>query len=272
MAATKKKSLDTAEKEQVEDHQRLRAPVVYEIICKEGETELARPNASLAWSGVAAGLSIGFSVLAEAILHTYLPDAPWRPLVENFGYCVGFLIVILAHQQLFTENTITPILPLMMRQTDYQARRVLRLWGVVLAANVIGTLIFALFFTFTVALGDEVYQSALKISRHMMANGWWEMLVKGIVSGWLIAALVWIMPSAEGAEFWVITVLTYIIAAGDFTHVIAGSVEAFLLVLTGELSVLAMLWDFLIPVLIGNVVGGTVLFALIAYAQVKEEM
>ena len=66
---------------------------------------MARPVISLWWSGVAAGLSISFSLLAEAVLYTHLPDQPWRPLVRNLGYSVGFIIVVLSRQQLFTENT-----------------------------------------------------------------------------------------------------------------------------------------------------------------------
>lgn len=267
-----KPKLNAAEKEDVEERVRLRTPVVYEIVRKEGAVELDRPASSLLWSGVAAGLSIGFSVVAEAILHTHLPDAPWRPLVENFGYCVGFLIVILAHQQLFTENTLTAVLPFFAEPGRQKLIAVIRLWIIVFAANGIGAFLFAGFSTWTPALGPDVFGAMLDISRHMMENGWWEMLARGIVAGWLIAAVVWIMPTAEGAEFWVITLLTYLIAAGDFTHVVAGSVEAFLLVFQGELSIVDLVLRFTVPVFIGNVLGGTVLFAMISYAQVKEEM
>ena len=72
---------------------------------------MARPALSLWWSGVAAGLSISFSLLAQAILATHLPDASWRELVIALGYPVGFLMVVLSRQQLFTENTITVVSP-----------------------------------------------------------------------------------------------------------------------------------------------------------------
>src|ERR1700761_7561870 len=51
--------------EDIEERSRLRAPVVYEIIRREGDTEMQRPGTSLWWSGVAAGLSISFSLLAQ---------------------------------------------------------------------------------------------------------------------------------------------------------------------------------------------------------------
>jgi len=275
MAKAKKepeKGLEKDELEDVEEHQELRSPVVFEIIREEAETELVRPASSLWWSGVAAGVAIGFSVLSEAILRGYLPDAPWRHLIENFGYCVGFLIVILARQQLFTENTITPILPLVANVSHENLLRVGRLWGIVFAANMVGTLLFAVFFAYTPTLNEEIYGAMIELSEHMMENHWWEMLLKGIVSGWLIATLVWVMPNAESAKFWVIILMTYLIAAGDFTHVVAGGVEAFLLVLEAKISIFNMLWDFLIPVAIGNIIGGTVLFSLIAYGQVREEL
>src|SRR5215467_13254564 len=84
-----------AEKKKVEERLAIGANVVYETIRLEGEEELRRPTAALAWSGFAAGLSMGFSFIAEALLTSHLPDQPWRPLITRFGYCVGFLIVVL---------------------------------------------------------------------------------------------------------------------------------------------------------------------------------
>ena len=73
----------------------------------------------------------------------HLPDTPWRLLVSKLGYCVGFLIVILGRQQLFTENTLTVILPLLVRKDAATLLRVLRLWGTVLSANLVGTFLLA---------------------------------------------------------------------------------------------------------------------------------
>ena len=81
-----------------------RTPVIYEIVRRRGEEEMARPTVSLWWSGVAAGLSISFSLLAQTILYHHLPEATWRPLVVGLGYPVGFIIVILARQQLLQKT------------------------------------------------------------------------------------------------------------------------------------------------------------------------
>src|SRR5277367_621318 len=104
-----------AEEKKVEERLAISPSVVYETIRREGEEELHRTPAALAWSGLAAGLSMGFSLVAEALLAAYLPHATWTPLISKFGYCVGFLIVILGRQQLFTETTLTVILPLLSK-------------------------------------------------------------------------------------------------------------------------------------------------------------
>jgi formate-nitrite transporter family protein len=258
--------------EDIEDRARLRTPVIYEIVRREGETEMERPIISLWWSGVAAGLSISFSLLTEAVLWLRLPEASWRPLVSGFGYSVGFLIVVLARQQLFTENTVTVVLPVVAQFTAENLRRLARMWSVVFIANMAGTFVAALFWTITPAVSPELRAAMIELSRSIMAPAWVEMLCRGIGAGFLIAGMVWLIPSAEGAQFFVIMMNTYLIAILGFTHIVAGSVEGFLLVLNGQLGFGRMLADFTAPVLLGNIIGGTALFAVISYAQVMKEM
>jgi formate-nitrite transporter family protein len=249
-----------------------RTPVIYEVVRRLGEEEMGRPLTSLWWSGVAAGLSISFSLLAQSILKTHLPEASWQPLVVSFGYCIGFVMAVLSRQQLFTESTITAVLPVATDFTWSNIGRMSRLWAIVLAANLAGTLFAALFCSFTPVLPGDLYDGMIVISRDLLAFGWWEMVFRAVAAGFLMAAMVWLMPGAERAQFHVITLMTWLIAAGGFTHIVAGSMEAYLLVLAGDWAWWQMLLDFTVPVLIGNMIGGTALFALIAYAQVMEEI
>lgn len=256
----------------IEERSQPRTPVIYEVVRRMGEEELARPTMSLWWSGVAAGLSISFSLIAQAVLYLNLPEKEWTPLVIAAGYPAGFLLVILSRQQLFTENTITAVLPLLTSFSALNLGRVLRLWAVVFIANMVGAFLAATFYNFTPVLPPELRESAIEISRHFFVNSPTEMFVKGVPSGFLIAAMVWLAPNADTAKFHMIAVLTYLIAIGGFTHIVAGSVEAFLLLLTGEYSVGQLLGQFMMPVLVGNIIGGTVLFALISHAQVMNEI
>jgi len=257
----------------VEEMSTPRTPVIYEVIRRQGTEEIARPAFSLWWSGVAGGLSISFSLLAMAILETHLPEAGWRVLVTSLGYTIGFLIVILGRQQLFTESTITAVLPVFKDTTLDNLWQMARLWAIVLAANLTGTLFAAVFCSFSPVLPNELLESMLSISRYSLnGHSWWEMVFDGVSSGFLMAAMVWMIPAAEMLKLYVIVLMTWLIAVGGFTHIVAGSVEAFLLLVAGEWSIGTLLWQFLVPVLIGNIIGGTVLFALLSYAQVKEEI
>lgn len=271
-ARSRRRGISSEEVRDVEELATPRTPVIYEVVRRLGEEEMARPVTSLWWSGVAAGLSISFSLLAQATLQTHLPDASWRPLVTSFGYCVGFVMAVLSRQQLFTESTITAVLPLAKDFTFDNLGRTARLWTIVLAANLAGTLFAALFCAYMPVLTPEIYGGMLSISQSLLDLGWWEMGFRAIAAGFLMAAMVWLMPGAERSQFQVIVLMTWLIAAGGFTHVVAGSMEAYLLVFSGGWGWWQMLAQFMAPVLIGNIVGGTALFALISYAQVMDEI
>jgi formate/nitrite transporter FocA (FNT family) len=246
----------------------LDAKTTYEVIREEGEKELARPSRALAWSGLAAGLSMGLSMVAEGVLRAHLPDAPWRPLVTKLGYSVGFLAVILGSQQLFTENTLTPVVPLLSRQSDISLRRVLRLWGIVLAANLVGTLLFALAAARTELFRPELREAFAAIGTEALSGSFGATFTRAIGAGWLIALMVWMLPDAKYARLSVIVVMTWLIGAAGLSHVIAGSVEVLYTAATGAVPWSAYVTDFLLPTLTGNVIGGTGLVAALNHAQV----
>lgn len=258
--------------ERIEERSTPRTPVIYDLVRRIGEEEMVRPAVSLWWSGLAAGLSMSFSLLAEAVLRLHLPEAGWRELVASLGYPVGFVMVVLARQQLFTENTITVVLPVMREPSARNFACAGRMWAIVLAANLAGTLFAALFCTFTPVVEPGLRQAMLDISAESVRHDALPLVLHGVTAGFLMAALVWLMPAAGTAQFYVIVVMSYLIGVSGSAHIVAGSVEAFLLVANGELGVGQMLGGFTLPVLLGNVVGGTVLFALLSYAQVMREI
>ncbi len=242
------------------------AAVVHEAVRREGEDELGRPSSALAWSGVAAGLSMGFSFVAEALLQSALPDTPWRPLITKFGYSLGFLFVILGRQQLFTENTLTPILPLLHR--THSIFEVARLWCVVLAANLVGTVLFALFIARSSIFNADIHAALADVGSHLVAHGFWSTFCGAILAGWLIALMVWLLPFAESARFFVIVIVTYMVGIGGFNHIIAGSADAGYLLFTGGAGAWELVSRFWLPTLLGNAIGGVLLVAALNHAQV----
>jgi formate/nitrite transporter FocA (FNT family) len=258
------------QEEEIVDRTAPPGEVIYEAIYAEGEHELHRNWAELALSGLAAGLSMGFSVVGEGLLRVYLPDAIWTPLLTKLGYSLGFLIVILGRQQLFTKNTLTVILPLLRAKHLRILGNVGRLWAIVLLANILGTFVFAAIAAKTPAFSAAARTEFSRIGLHAMEAGFGTMILRGIFAGWLIALMVWLLPFAESARIWVIIILSYLIGIADLPHVIAGSVDSFYLVCTGAQGFGRYLLHFLVPVLIGNVIGGVALVAVGAHAEFFE--
>lgn len=247
----------------------MRAAVVFESVRREGERELQRPTVALAFSGLAAGLSMGLSLVASGCIHAALPAAPWRPLIVNLGYTLGFVVVILGRQQLFTENTVTAVLPLLDDPDKKQKMgNVARLWLVVLATNVLGAAIFAYGLQHTTIFAADVKRAFLDIGTATLAYDFGTIFLKAIVAGWIVALLVWLLPASEGSRLPVIVVLTYVIGLGSLSHVIAGSVDALYAVAAGAASWSHYALFFLLPAFLGNSVGGVLLVSLLNYAQV----
>lgn len=256
------------------DEERLpsRAAAVHEIIRQEGTKELERDVWALLWSAVAAGLSMGASLMAKGIFHVKLDGVPGAFLLENFGYTFGFIIVIMARQQLFTENTLTAVLPVMNKPNKTNLILLMRLWGLVLCGNLIGTGLVAFIFWHLPVFDVETREAFVTISQQVMNNSPTEMFANAVISGWIIASMVWMFPSAGAAKIWVIIIMTYLVAIGDLTHIVVGSVEILYLIFSGHLHWQAFLYPFALPTLAGNIIGGTFIFALISHAQIRSEL
>lgn len=260
--------LNRKQKEQAEKRVAVTAQVVHEAIRKQGEEELDRPASALAWSGFAAGLTMGFSLIAEGLISAYLPDLPWRRLLVSCGYPLGYLIVIIGRQQLFTENTLTAVIPLLARRDWITCARTLRLWAIVLASNLVGAHLAAWTIGNTATFSPEVQRAFAGIGKQAANVTPGAAILKGIFAGWLIAMVVWMIASARAGQIAIIGILTYFVGLAQFTHVIAGSIEVLFLVFTGALSWGHWAWGYMLPTLLGNVVGGVSLVSLINHAQV----
>lgn len=256
------------EEKQIQERVAIGAHVVHETIRREGREELKRSSSALAWSGLAAGLSMGFSMVAEGLLAAYLPDREWTPLLSKLGYSVGFLIVVLGRQQLFTETTLTAVLPLLSDRSAKTGVGVARLWGIVLAANLVGTYVFALCVGRIPIFPPRIQEALMEVSKSGAGAGFGVTFVRAIFAGWLIALMVWLLPAADSARVSIIIIITYLIGLGGFNHVIAGSTKQLFLVVTGAETWGVFFLRFFFPTLLGNIAGGVALVAFLGHAQV----
>jgi formate/nitrite transporter FocA (FNT family) len=248
---------------------RLSADEIYENVRIAAEEELHRPSIALWWSAIAAGLTIGFSFFAAAYLATLVPE-PMKHAAAAVGYPLGFIFVVLARSQLFTENTLEPIIPLLHTPSWSTLRSLLSLWFVVLFGNMVGTIIFAWITARTPIVEPEFKRSLLEVAEEATVGGFALVTYRAIYAGWLIALMAWLVAStrATGAQLVLIWLTTAPIAAFGFRHSIAGSVEAFYRALMGTTGWIEMVVSFIIPALAGNIIGGILFVALLNHGQV----
>ena len=246
------------------------AKIVHEAIRLEGSEELERRSSSIGWSGLGAGLTMGCSMLGHGILLAHLPDTAWRPLVASLGYSLGFLFVTMGRQQLFTETTLTVMLPFL--HGTHRGGEVARYWSVVFVANIVGTLLFAFAASLPGLFPAHTAETFVELGTKAVAPGFLYVLAKGVFAGWLIALMVWLLPAADSARFVVIIAVTWLISVAEFSHVIAGSAETAFAAIHGAIGWDQYLLGFLLPALVGNAIGGVVFVALLNHAQVKEEV
>ena len=251
---------------------RLSALEIHENIRGPAVEEMERPASSLLFSSLAAGMLIGFSFLASAFASHYSAEA-YKHALASVAYPVGFIFVIMGRSELFTENTLEPVIPLLHKRDAATLRKTLRMWGLLIVGNLVGALIFGWILGATTIMESSLHASMQEVAAQATQGGFGEVFYKSIFGGWLIALLAWLLASTMDttAQLFMIWVTTAPISAFHFRHSIAGSVEAFYRAASGTAAWGEMLGGFVVPALLGNAVGGVLLVALFNYAQVAEE-
>ena len=252
---------------------RLSVHEIHENITSAAEEELERPAASLLWSALGAGLTITFSFIAGAYLASLAEGDTAKEAMVSLAYPLGFIYVVLARHQLFTEQTLEPVLPLLEHPSGHRFGRMMRLWGLVLVANMVGALVMAFVLARTSMLELDLLAELDHVARAGTEGGFAGVFYKAIFAGWLVALMAWLIAATESTvgQMLLIWLTTAPISALGFKHSIAGSAEAFYRVLRHDATWGEMIGGFIVPAVLGNIVGGVVFVALLNYGQVAAD-
>ena len=242
---------------------------IFQRVVATADEEFVRSSRLLFFSGLAAGLSIGLSFVARAALTAAVPGDE-SGLVGAILYPVGFLLIVLGRYQLFTENTLTPVTLVLTKIAAVP--QLLRLWGIVLVANVLGAVLMALVLAKTGVFDADTAEAAREIAHHGLEVPSGALFWKGVFAGWLVASMVWLNHAARDTvtRFLIVFAIMFLVPAADLFHCIIGSLEAFYLVFQGEATVAEALRFFGV-VVVGNTVGGVTLVALLNYGQTRQK-
>lgn len=252
---------------------RLSVHEIHENITAAAEEELERPAKSLLFSGLGSGLTIGFGFLAGAFLSSLVEDEKLKEAMVALAYPLGFMFVVLGRYQLFTEQTLEPVLPLLESPSRDRLGKLLRLWGLVLVANLIGAIVLAMLLAWTPMLKLDLLSTMDDVACKATEGGFGPVFYKAIFAGWLVALMAWLIAATESTvgQILLIWLTTAPIAALGFRHSIAGSVEAFYRAARHDASWGTMAGQFVVPALLGNIVGGVLFVALLNHGQVSAD-
>ena len=252
---------------QQKDLQRPSAKDIYEQVAENARQELQRPSIALALSGFGAGAFMGLSALGTAIGFALVSDSPHARILSRMFYPLGFIAVIIGRSQLFTENTLYPVA--LVLKEKRQLWNTLRLWAIVLPANVLGAFAFALLATQTSAIEPPFVSTMSELGAKAIAHPASTVFWSGVIAGWMIALAAWLVSASHSitGSVMVIWMLTYVVGLGDFAHCIASSCEIMTTVLTHHAPWVAY-FPWFGPAVLGNIFGGVCLVTILEYGKV----
>ncbi len=250
------------------DRVRANATEIYENVKQDAADELNRSVAALGFSGLFAGATVGFGALASAAAVAALGATHDAKLIGALFFPLGFIAVIIGRAQLFTENTLYPIALVLDERRHLVAT--LRLWAIVLGANLIGVCVFALLVVRTGAIASDVVRELDSSGREVTRGGWSSFFWSAIFGGWLLALVAWLIQSTPAVIGQIVLIwsLAFIIGAAGFDHCVSTTAEVLCSVFKGHVGV-GRFFGWLAAVIAGNVAGGVLIVALLNYGQVR---
>jgi len=247
---------------------RASAADIYERVKREGAAELDRPVAALAYSGLFAGASVGFGAIASAAAAVALAGHAEARLVGALFFPVGFIIVIIGRAQLFTENTLYPVTLVLDERRHLLIT--LRLWAVVLSTNLIGAALFALLATKTAALPADVVVKVVNNGHQATLGTWPSFFWSAVLGGWMIALVAWLIQSGSAVVGQILLIWSLVFTVGllGLDHSVSTTIEVICAAIKGHVDLgHAVAW--FAAVMMGNIVGGVLITAVLNYGQVR---
>ncbi len=192
------------------------------------------------------------------------------PLVAALLYPLGFIYIIIGGYQLYTENTLPPVALTFERLSSVPT--LLRHWSIVLIGNFLGGGIGALALAYGGVFSPEATSVAVDIAQKGISTPPEQLFFKAAFAGFIVAGVVWLDFAAQEtiSRLFVVYIAFLAIPLGDLFHVVVSFTEAVFLIAHGGVGVIAGFGGFVLPVLLGNTIGGVLLVTVVNYYQTSE--
>ncbi|MDT3434778.1 formate/nitrite transporter family protein [Haloarcula sp. 1CSR25-25] len=246
---------------------RFSADEIFQRIIAAADEEVTSGTRELFFSGLAGGFAITVTFLLYASLYG---TTGGDPILSALLYPLGFIFIILGDYQLYTENTLPPVALVLERLSSLPS--LLRIWAVVLVSNVFGGMLGALALATTNVLSADAAAAAAGFAQKAIETSQITLFSKAVFAGLIVAGVVWVDYSLRDSISRLVLIYIAFLAIpfGNLYHVVVSATEMFYLVFIGELALSVGLWQFVLPVLVGNSVGGVVLVTVVNYFHTTE--
>ncbi len=240
---------------------------VYQRVVADADHEVTSGTRALFFSALAAGFSIAITFLLYASL-TATTDSAVAGVVL---YPLGFVYIIIGGYQLYTENTLPPVALTLERLASVPT--LFRHWLIVLAGNFLGGGLGAAALAYGGVFDEKTATVAVGFARKGIATPAGELFVKAAFAGLIVAGVVWINFAARDtiSRLAVVYMAFLAIPLGGLFHVVVSFTEVVYLALVGTVDLSAALGGFVLPVLVGNTLGGVLLVTVVNYYQTSDE-
>ncbi|MFA1610241.1 formate/nitrite transporter family protein [Halobellus rubicundus] len=239
---------------------------VFQRIVADADHEITSGTRELFFSGLAAGFAITITFLLYASMSTGTDSR----VIASLLYPLGFVYIIIGGYQLYTENTLPPVALTLERLASIPA--LLRHWLIVLAGNFLGGGAGAVVLAYGGVFDPATMRTATDIAEKGVVTPASALFFKAVFAGLIVAGVVWMNFAARDtiSRIAIVYLAFLAIPLGNLFHVVVSFTEVVFLVLVGDLGLVSGLGGFVLPVLLGNTIGGVLLVTVVNYYQTSE--
>ena len=226
----------------------------FDRLVDEGHTRLDRPLLPLLATGFLGGVDVAVGVLAYLVVETETENR----LLAALAFTIGFVALLLAKSELFTENFLVPVISVVAKVGTLS--QLVRLWAVTLGANLVAG--FAMSGLIVVAMPD-VHDAAVQAGSHYAHLGVsWRSFFLAVLAGAVITLLTRMQHATEalGPQIVAAVMMSFVLVGAQLFHSVLDSILMFCGLLTGEADYGWLDWlGALGWSAFGNLLGGLVL-------------
>jgi formate/nitrite transporter FocA (FNT family) len=239
----------------------------FDRLVQEGDDRLSRPLLPLVATGFLGGIDVGVGVLAYLVVR----HETGNPLLGALAFTIGFVALLMARSELFTENFLVPVTAVVAGRGSIG--QLARLWGVTLALNLAGGFVMA---GMTVVALPDLRPTAVEAGAHYAHLGVsWRSLFLAVLAGTVITLLTRMQHATDdmGVKLVPAVLMSFVLVGGQLFHSVLDSILMFAGLLSGGADYNwadwsgALLWSSL-----GNLIGGLVLVTAVRLLRVPHRV